>query len=138
MHEPAQVGDWWQGWSEGRPGRVMLGLGVGHAPNIASACGKAMAAYLDGLDLAGVPSTASWKWLGFTDEDITSRSDRLVDGLFVWGTPQQLGARLKAHLDASADHVALPIISGPPGVNDPAEICQSWRNLAPVVAGFCT
>ena len=35
------------------------------------------------------------------------RSDRLVDALFAWGTPEKIGERLQAHLDAGADHVAV-------------------------------
>lgn len=79
---------------------------------------------------------ASWKRLGFTDEDIATRSDRLVDGLFVWGSPEQIGARLKAHLDAGADHVAVQVVAGPPGANDLEEMRQNFRDLAPVLASF--
>ncbi|MDG2005551.1 MAG: TIGR03620 family F420-dependent LLM class oxidoreductase [Novosphingobium sp.] len=78
----------------------------------------------------------SWRRLGFTDDDIATRSDRLVDAIFAWGTPEQIGERLKAHLDAGADHVCLQVISGGPGTNDPAELRRSWRDLAPIAAGL--
>lgn len=215
MHEPAEVGTWWQEWKADQRSRAMLGLGVGHAPAIGNAWTKPlekMATFLDGLDAAGIPRNsrciaalgpkmldlarertagahpylvppehtalarermgpgallateqgaifdmdpasarakarahlatyadlpnyiASWKRLGFSDDDIVTRSDRLVDGLFAWGTPEQIGDRLKAHLDAGADHVAVQVISGPPGTNDRSELRQSLRDLAPIVA----
>jgi len=78
----------------------------------------------------------NWKRLGFTDEDIDTKSDRLVDALFAWGTPEQVGEQIKAHFDAGADHVCLQVIAGAPGSNDPDEMRQSWCDLAPVVAGL--
>jgi probable F420-dependent oxidoreductase len=57
MHEPAEVGAWWRGLDPARQQRVMLGLGVGHAPAIGEAWRqplKKMAGYLDGLDAEGV------------------------------------------------------------------------------------
>lgn len=45
---------------------------------------------------------------GFTEEDLAKPgSDRLIDILAVHGTPEQIAARLIAHLDAGADHIAL-------------------------------
>jgi probable F420-dependent oxidoreductase len=46
--------------------------------------------------------------LGFTDEDLAGRgSDRLVDAIVAWGTVETIVARVREHLDAGADHVAL-------------------------------
>lgn len=54
----------------------------------------------------------SWKRLGFTDDDIAKPgSDRLVDALVAYGTPDQIAARLKQHLDAGADHVAVQVLT---------------------------
>ncbi|MBV9353262.1 MAG: LLM class F420-dependent oxidoreductase [Mycobacterium sp.] len=54
----------------------------------------------------------SWKRLGFTDDDIAKPgSDRLVDALVAYGTPDQIAARLKEHLDAGADHVAVQVLT---------------------------
>ncbi|HEX8865767.1 MAG TPA: LLM class F420-dependent oxidoreductase, partial [Lentzea sp.] len=45
------------------------------------------------------------------EEDIKG-SDRLVDALVAWGTPDQVAAKLRAHLDAGADHVAVQSLNG--------------------------
>lgn len=56
----------------------------------------------------------NWRRLGFTDDDITHPgSDRLVDALVTYGTPEQIAARLGEHLDAGADHVAVQVLTGP-------------------------
>lgn len=52
--------------------------------------------------------------LGYTDADLTGGgSDRLVDDLVAIGDPDQVAARLHAHLDAGADHVAINVIAQP-------------------------
>jgi len=54
----------------------------------------------------------SWKRLGFTDEDVARPgSDRLVDAVVAYGTPEQIAARLTAHLDAGADHVPVQVLT---------------------------
>lgn len=52
--------------------------------------------------------------LGFTDRDVTGGgSDQLVDRLVAWGDVDAIEARVAAHLDAGADHVAVqPIGAG--------------------------
>lgn len=212
MHEPAEVGAWWRGLRPAEQDRVMLGLGVGHAPSIGDAWHQPlakMAIYLDGLDAEGVPPghrciaalgpkmldlardrsagahpylvppehTAlararlgpgawlapeqgvildsdpdsarrkareqlttyarlpnyrnSWQRLGFSESDIEAMSDRLIDALFVWGSPERIGERLAAHLRAGADHVCLQAILGPTGTSDPEALRRIWRELAP-------
>ncbi|EID17096.1 hypothetical protein MXEN_02934 [Mycobacterium xenopi RIVM700367] len=55
----------------------------------------------------------NWKRLGFSDDDITRPgSDRLVDALVAYGTPDAVAARLRQHLDAGADHVAVQVLTG--------------------------
>lgn len=59
MHESSEVGVWWRELDPRLQQRVMLGLGVGHAPAIGEAWRQPlqkMAGYLDGLDREGVPS----------------------------------------------------------------------------------
>jgi probable F420-dependent oxidoreductase len=46
--------------------------------------------------------------LGFTDDDVAGEgSDRLVDAIVAWGDVDRVRDRLRAHLDAGADHVAV-------------------------------
>ena len=57
-HEPADVGAWWHALPSADQARLMLGLGVSHAPLIGEAFRKplgAMSDYLDGIDAAGLP-----------------------------------------------------------------------------------
>lgn len=53
---------------------------------------------------------------GFSDEDLATMSDRMVDAITAWGTPADIVARAREHLDAGADHVQLTVIgtSGQP------------------------
>ncbi len=56
----------------------------------------------------------SWKRLGFTDEDVAKPgSDRLVDAVVAYGTTDAIAARLKEHVDAGADNVAVQVLTGP-------------------------
>ncbi|WP_445168937.1 LLM class F420-dependent oxidoreductase [Mycolicibacterium sp. Dal123E01] len=54
----------------------------------------------------------SWKRLGFTDDDVAKPgSDRLVDAVVAYGTPEQIAARLTQHLEAGADHVPVQVLT---------------------------
>jgi probable F420-dependent oxidoreductase len=54
----------------------------------------------------------SWKRLGFNDEDVTKPgSDRLVDAVVAYGTPEAIAARLNQHLEAGADHVPVQVLT---------------------------
>jgi probable F420-dependent oxidoreductase len=49
---------------------------------------------------------------GFTESDLDDGgSDRLVDGIVAWGTIDAVAARVRAHHDAGADHVAVQLLS---------------------------
>ena len=65
---------------------------------------------------------ANFARMGFTDTDIASLSDRLVDDLVVWGSADAVTARIREHLDAGADQVALTILNqgGQPRLMDAA------------------
>jgi probable F420-dependent oxidoreductase len=55
----------------------------------------------------------NWKRLGFTDDDVAKPgSDRLIDAVVAHGTPDDIAKRLKEHLDAGADHVAIQVLGG--------------------------
>ena len=48
--------------------------------------------------------------LGWSDEDIANDgSDRLIDAVIAWGDADAIVARVKAHLDAGADHVCVQL-----------------------------
>ena len=49
----------------------------------------------------------AWKRMGFTDDDISTQSDRLVDAIVAWETPEQIETRLQEHADAGATHVCI-------------------------------
>ena len=70
---------------------------------------KALAVY---LDLANYVN--NWKRLGFDGDDVAKPgSDRLVDAVVAYGTPDQIAARLTEHLDAGADHVPVQVLTSP-------------------------
>ena len=73
--------------------------------------------------------TNSWRRLGYSEEDIATVSDRLVDGLFAWGSAAQIAERVKAHHDAGADHVCIQAITGA-GIEGAR---KAWRELAGVL-----
>jgi probable F420-dependent oxidoreductase len=48
--------------------------------------------------------------LGWSDDDIANDgSDRLIDAVVAWGDVDAIVARVKAHLDAGADHVCVQL-----------------------------
>lgn len=82
---------------------------------------------------AGLPNyTNNWKRLGFTDDDVASLSDRLVDGLVVCGDVEAIAARVQAHRDAGADHVCIQLIGTP---SAPVDVV-GFRELAPALTVY--
>lgn len=66
---------------------------------------------------------------GFTEEDVTSVSDRLVDAIVVWGDEQTILTRVNEHKAAGADHVCIQVLD-----SDPSALpLEQWRRLAPVL-----
>jgi probable F420-dependent oxidoreductase len=64
------------------------------------------------LDLSNYVN--NWKRLGFSDVDVAKPgSDKLIDAVVAHGTPDDIAKRLKEHLDAGADHVAIQVLGGP-------------------------
>ena len=79
----------------------------------------------------GLPNyTNNWRRLGYTEEDVTGPSDRLVDGVVAWGDVDTIAARVRQHLDAGADHVCVQVLTPPGTTARPA-----WRELAPAFNG---
>ena len=69
--------------------------------------------------------------LGFEQSEIDGGpgggpSDRLVDAIVAWGTPERIADRVREHFDAGADHVCLQILA-----DSPDATVEGWRILAP-------
>lgn len=56
------------------------------------------------------PYVKSFVRQGFTEDDVTTLSDQLVDGLVAWGTPDDVAERAHGILAAGADHVILSVL----------------------------
>src|SRR5690606_3065327 len=78
----------------------------------------------------GLPNYVNnWRRLGFTDDDFAGGgSDRLLDAMVVHGDEAAIQARVQAHLDAGADHVAVQVL---PVGNQFGIARDEWRRLAP-------
>jgi probable F420-dependent oxidoreductase len=72
----------------------------------------------------------AWERSGFGPEDREGGgSDPMVDAVVAWGGPEAIAERVRAHLDAGADHVCLQVL-GP----DPDGVPMAgWRALAPTL-----
>jgi probable F420-dependent oxidoreductase len=68
---------------------------------------------------------------GFSESDFAGDgSDRLVDGLVAWGDGDTVAARLRAHLDAGADHVVVQALS-----TEPTGLPRAaWRQTAAILS----
>jgi probable F420-dependent oxidoreductase len=70
--------------------------------------------------------------LGFGDDDFADGgSDRLVDAIVACGDEDAIAARVRAHLDAGADHVAVQAIAA-----DAAGSLAALERLAPALASL--
>ena len=55
----------------------------------------------------------NWLRLGFTQDDVSKPgSDRLIDAVVAYGTPEAIAQRLNEHCEAGADHVAIQVLGG--------------------------
>ncbi|MET9021249.1 TIGR03620 family F420-dependent LLM class oxidoreductase [Actinopolymorpha sp. NPDC004070] len=96
-------------------------------PERARALGREHTSYYLGL-----PNyTNNLRALGFADEDFDKGgSDRLVDAIVAWGDVDAVHARVRAHLDAGADHVLLQAVAPEHGLG-----LDQLRELAPALLG---
>jgi probable F420-dependent oxidoreductase len=74
--------------------------------------------------------TNNLRRFGFDDADFADGgNDRLVDTICAWGDVDQLVARVRAHLDAGADHVAVQVL-----IDDRTGLPRKeWAELAPAL-----
>jgi probable F420-dependent oxidoreductase len=76
--------------------------------------------------------TRAWERAGFgPGEWADGGSDRLVDAMVAWGGPEAIAERVRAHLDAGADHVCLQVL----GADADGVPMTGWRALAPALLG---
>jgi probable F420-dependent oxidoreductase len=69
----------------------------------------------------------NWLRLGFTQDDVAKPgSDRLVDAVVAYGTPEDIARRLNEHCDAGADHVAIQVL----GSGNDDELVAALSELA--------
>lgn len=64
--------------------------------------------------------------LGFSLDDVTSVSDRLLDAIIVWGDEAAVIGRVNEHLSAGADHVCVQVLTASP-TEYPR---QEWQRIA--------
>lgn len=70
---------------------------------------------------------ANLRRLGFGDDDLADGgSDRLVDAIVAYGDTGVIAERVRAHLDAGADHVCLQVLTATPA----ALPMREWRELS--------
>ena len=70
----------------------------------------------------------NWLRVGFSEAEIESQADRLIDGLFAWGEPARIAERVHEHHAAGADHVCLQVLQATG--RDLAAARGAWRQLA--------
>ena len=76
--------------------------------------------------------TGAWDRAGFGPEERAGGgSDRLVDAVVAWGGPETIVERVRAHLDAGADHVCLQVLAPDPN----GLPMVGWRTLAAAFLG---
>jgi probable F420-dependent oxidoreductase len=72
----------------------------------------------------------NWRRLGWTEKDLAEPfSDRFVDAAVAWGSVDAIRERVREHLDAGADHVALQVLRE----DSSAFPLEELRELAPAV-----
>ena len=78
--------------------------------------------------LPGLPNYANnLRRLGYSEDDLAAPlSDHLVDAVVAWGDIDAVTARIRAHHDAGADHVAVQVLP----MDDVDRVVQDHRRIA--------
>jgi len=71
--------------------------------------------------------------LGYAEQEISEVSDRLVDAIVAYGEAAAIGAKVRAHLAAGADHVIV-MASG----DDFPDGVDQLKQLAPTLVALIT
>ncbi|MFL5736075.1 MAG: TIGR03620 family F420-dependent LLM class oxidoreductase [Actinomycetota bacterium] len=82
-------------------------------------------------DYLSLPNYANnLRRLGYSEEDVSGAgSDRLVDATIAVGDVEAIASRVRAHLDAGADHVCLQLLG-----EEESDVClPALRELAPAL-----
>jgi len=81
----------------------------------------ARAAAIEALGMyADLPNYRNnWKRLGFSEEEIESRSDRFIDGVVAWGDAAAIKARVDEHYEAGATQVCVQPVNTEAGNTAP-------------------
>jgi len=123
------------GYLLGRTTKLKLATGIANIyvrdPSAATQGHNTLNSLYDGRFILGLSNYRNcWLGLGFTTDDLDGNgSDRFLDAMVVWGTEAAIRARLQAHFDAGADHVAIQPF-------DPAGgAAPDWNALATFAPG---
>ncbi|WP_236794094.1 TIGR03620 family F420-dependent LLM class oxidoreductase [Amycolatopsis sp. GM8] len=109
------------------PGKLLV-MGLTVIPDGDRAAARAAVAPF----LAMPNAVASFAGLDFTEQDVTEASDRLVDALVAYGSPDRIAAKVREHLAAGADHVELML----PIDTDYATGVDQFVELAPALTSL--
>lgn len=71
------------------------------------------------------PYVSSFRRMGFSQLEIDTAADRLIDGTMAWGSPEAIADKISAYREAGADQVVLSVVT--PTGELPRE---QWRRLA--------
>ncbi|MEU5884284.1 TIGR03620 family F420-dependent LLM class oxidoreductase [Spirillospora sp. NPDC047279] len=75
----------------------------------------------------------NFRRLGYTEEDLTQASDRLIDATHAWGDEEAIARRIGEHLDAGADHVLVT-----PVADSLTAMVDELEKLTPALLGVRT
>ncbi|SEG68565.1 probable F420-dependent oxidoreductase, MSMEG_4141 family [Thermomonospora echinospora] len=93
------------------PGKLLI-VGQIAVPETDPDTARAIARQASALDMPGSPYAKALSGLGYQDADLRDGgTDALVDARSPWGDAETIAARLRAHLDAGADHICVNVLA---------------------------
>jgi len=92
----------------------LLAVEVGILPGIEEVAARTAAHTWAGGYLELPNYANNWRRFGYREGEVTGDgSDRLVEAAMAWGDLDAIVERVRAHLDAGADHVCLQVVEAP-------------------------